>query len=76
MSNFTLPAIWLRKPRSAISAFAVIPDLPAFKLANTSVALFPIEDTTPNPVTTTLRMVVSFLLAYYDSESATFMSFT
>ena len=56
-----LPAIWLRKPRSAISALAVIPDLPAFKLANTSFALFPIDETTPKPVTTTLRMGFSFL---------------
>ena len=34
----------------------MIPDVPAFRLASTSWMLLPIDDTTPMPVTTTLRI--------------------
>ena len=60
-SNLLSPAFWLLKPRSIISALEVIPDFPAFRLCNTSVALFPIDETIPNPVITTRRIVYSFL---------------
>src|SRR6056297_11616 len=56
MSSFTSPAIWLRKPCSAIAAFAVMPDVPDLSEARTSWALLPMLETTPSPVTTTRRM--------------------
>src|SRR5665213_1672409 len=48
---------WLRKPSSAYSGAAEIPDFASRNEARTSFALLPIEETTPIPVTTTRRML-------------------
>src|SRR6056297_165572 len=56
-SRSTAPAIWLRKPCSFIDSLAVMPDVPAFSAARTSVALLPMLDTIPSPVTTTRRIL-------------------
>src|SRR6056297_960493 len=55
-SILSVPAIWLRKPCSAISGLASIPDRPAFSAAVTSSALFPMGETMPSPVIATRRM--------------------
>jgi len=47
---------WQRKPRSAYSGAAEIPDFASRSAASTSLALLPIEETIPIPVTTTRRM--------------------
>src|SRR6056297_1357304 len=52
----TAPAIWLRKPCSAMTGLAVIPDRPSRRDARTSAALFPMDETIPSPVTTTRRI--------------------
>src|SRR6185437_12003158 len=50
---------WQRKPSSAYSGAATTPDLASRNDAVTSLALLPIEETTPIPVTTTRRIVVA-----------------
>src|SRR5579859_4859272 len=47
---------WQRKPSSAYSAAAVTPDFASRNEASTSLAVLPIDDTTPIPVTTTRRI--------------------
>src|SRR5579859_272292 len=48
---------WQRKPSSAYSGAATTPERASRREASTSLALLPIEETTPIPVTTTRRMV-------------------
>src|SRR5689334_4488546 len=52
---------WQRKPSSAYSGAAEMPDLASRSEARTSLALLPMDETTPNPVTTTRRMLPSRL---------------
>src|SRR5690554_6075147 len=59
-SILSVPATRLRKPCSAISGLATMPERPAFREAITSSAEFPMDETIPNPVTTTRRMGCSF----------------
>src|ERR1700761_1360001 len=55
-SSFSVPATWLRKPSSLYCGTNSMPDLPSFSDCVTSLALLPIEETTPRPVTTTRFM--------------------
>src|SRR5512137_280921 len=55
----SVPATWLRKPSSLYCGMNSMPDLPSFSDCVTSVALLPIEDTTPRPVTTTRFIAAS-----------------
>src|SRR5262245_66037114 len=52
----TAPCTWQRNPSLAYSSARTMPDLPSLREARTSWVLFPIEDTTPMPVTTTRLM--------------------
>src|SRR5260370_28067118 len=52
----SVPATWLRKPRSRYWGTNSMPDLPSRNDRVTSAALLPIEETTPKPVTTTRFM--------------------
>src|SRR5258708_16269937 len=52
----SVPATWLRKPRSRYWGTNSMPDLPSRSDRVTSAALLPIEETTPRPVTTTRFM--------------------
>src|SRR5258708_13310708 len=52
----SVPATWLRKPRSRYWGTNSMPDLPSRNDRVTSAALLPIEETTPRPVTTTRFM--------------------
>src|SRR5882757_3328959 len=52
---------WQRKPSSAYSGAATTPDFASRSEASTSLALFPMDETMPMPVTTTRRMVPSRL---------------
>src|SRR5690242_16278500 len=54
--SFRVPATWLRKPSSLYWGTNSMPDLPSLSDWVTSAALLPIEETTPRPVTTTLRI--------------------
>src|SRR5690348_6619714 len=55
-SSFSVPATWLRKPSSLYCGTNSMPDLPSLSDCVTSLALLPIEETTPKPVTTTRFM--------------------
>src|SRR6478752_3394784 len=55
-SSLRVPATWLRKPSSLYWGTNSMPDLPSFSDCVTSLALLPIDDTTPRPVTTTRFM--------------------
>src|SRR5512146_3480348 len=55
-SSLSVPATWLRKPSSLYCGMNSMPDLPSLSDCVTSLALLPIEDTTPKPVTTTRFM--------------------
>src|SRR5215831_15269302 len=50
------PWTWQRKPSSAYFSARTMPDLPSLSEATTSWVLFPMEETTPIPVTTTRRI--------------------
>src|SRR4029077_13148133 len=52
----SVPATWLRKPRSLYCGTNSMPDLPSFSDLVTSPALLPSEETMPKPVTTTRLM--------------------
>src|SRR5262245_59320011 len=52
-SRFTAPCTWQRKPSLAYSSARTTPDLASRRDARTSCVLFPIEETTPMPITTT-----------------------
>src|ERR1700704_5719794 len=52
----SVPATWLRKPRSRYCGTNSMPDLPSLSECVTSAALFPIDETMPKPVTTTRFM--------------------
>src|SRR5436190_17310390 len=50
------PCTWQRNPSSAYLSARTMPDLASLSEASTSWVLFPIEETTPMPVTTTRRI--------------------
>src|SRR5262245_640794 len=50
---------WQRKPSSLYSGAAMTPDLASRSEASTSLALLPMDETIPIPVTTTRRMLPS-----------------
>src|SRR5712692_9211192 len=52
---FTAPAIWLARREGSKRVMRVIPDFPASALSQASWTLLPRGQTTPRPVTTTLR---------------------
>src|SRR5258707_1107082 len=54
--SLSVPATWLRNPRSRYCGTNSMPDLPSFSDWVTSAALLPIGETTPSPVTTTRRI--------------------
>src|SRR6266850_6939862 len=53
--RFTSPAIWLARRDGSKRVMRVIPEVPASALSQASWTLFPRGQTTPRPVTTTLR---------------------
>src|SRR5262245_65877047 len=68
-SRFTAPCTWQRKPSSAYWSARTMPDFASRSEASTSWVLFPIEDTTPMPVTTT-RLIREPLLAIVVAPAA------
>jgi len=52
---FGLPATCDLKPFSAYSGMNAMPDLPVFRLSETSLIVSPMDETMPMPVMTTLR---------------------
>src|SRR3990167_4529533 len=70
LSHSMAGAAWTceRKPSSAYSGAALTPDLASRSEARTSLALFPIDETMPIPVTTTRRMLRSLPLIEADAQ--------
>ena len=71
-SSVGAPQTWLLKPCSAKSSLKLMPDLAVRSESVTSLAVLPMEDTIPMPVTTTRLMSCPFMVRVLKNPGASF----